>query len=733
MSSISDKPKWQQNVPDSWVREASQTKKYPLVLNGMQFCRSWTISDSFRDLVQNAVDSIYAVHKKTHKCKKPRVVLDKPPSTWNKNADIVAKIFIECEKGQRQGPVGYFVWTTPGETYAGPVVTIINLNAHFSPSALRIGTSTKGAGDAGGHGEGLKAAVTAAIRAEAAFEIFQSGVAIKFIHGGDSVDYKASSPVHKALQFKSLTKMLTKTLGVSSRDDVVVHVGNTPTLRFEDFQDAVQRFLFLTHRHPNSLEPDNFPVVNRKETKSGRALLLGEEFAGKVYAVGIYFKTNEGFQTLYGVDFIKSDAPCRDRNEISHREYLHAMGELISEILEADPEFAHVLLSEFKQAEYNPTLVQHLVKLPIRASDTAIKHLIQAYKNKPENAGIKYIVSGTSADHLTDAAIVPMWCDVRACRVVPPLLFDLISKGYPSIQEIKTETSERLEACALESEDTEQLRAWIRKRSEFFGESHLLQILIDHIEVRRTGGLLNVPYYIIKNNKIIFSQRILDLMQSNSLKFLDLLVTAVREAAEIYREQPPIQIKIRLIKKNENHWNFTSDFVVHDNLETNNKLDTDGAAVRQLEKELTESIPFGTHTILATPSGYDEWIRLTGEDLELLTTRSINACTKALSILTPVGCRLGFYVAPDSNFLGYAGEDIGIRINLRSVLLELAMGNVVEESTLQAYFDRLIAHEYAHYVHINDDHSPDHDRRTEANMQKLLQAAYSLAKLPSLG
>ena len=150
------KPKWQEHVSDDWLERVKQTQKYNLILNGLQFCRTWTVSDCFRDLIQNATDSMYCVHKKHHGCKKPRIVIDQPLESWDANQKTITKIYLECEKGGRTKPVGYLAWTPKGEKYDGPIISIINLDAKFNANSLCVGISNKGRTDAGGNGEGLK-------------------------------------------------------------------------------------------------------------------------------------------------------------------------------------------------------------------------------------------------------------------------------------------------------------------------------------------------------------------------------------------------------------------------------------------------------------------------------------------------------------------------------------------------------------------------------------------------
>lgn len=765
------KPTWQANVSEDWLTKVVQTRKYNLVLNGMQFCKSWTLPDCIRDLIQNATDSMYAVHKKVHTCKKPRVVIDSPPDSWDETTKIVTKIYLECEKGGRtDSPVGYLLWSPQGtiKNANGPVITIINLGANFTSNALTVGVSNKKKGDAGGHGEGLKAAITVAIRANSAFEIFQSGVAIKFKKGDSRVVYKVTSPIHRTLEFKPLTKEVTKKLGVSVQHDVIVHFGDTQNLTFGDYQEAVEHFLFLTHRHPSSSEIGDFPIVNRKETKSGRAILLGEEFAGKVYAVGIYFKTFPGAQRAYGVDFIKEDALCRDRNEVSERSYLKGMANVVSEVLEDDPGFADVILDEFKEAERSPQVVEHLNMLPRFASSQAKISLIEAYKKKPENSAVTYIVSGTSAKDLTNNPLVPQWCDLQACKVVTPVLFALISEGFPSIEVIKRETSMKLKACPTFDEGSREICTWLQEKEEFF-DPEQLQRVIGHIEVKKTDNMLDVPFYIIEGNKIVFSERALKLKHDDPRKFLDIASNAIKEAAVLDprkpdavqdEPQPPRAPEAELPSSYSEEENseesssssdserkpirnippkpqspgreFTSDFAVPHNMDNGWKIpDDDAAIIAKLETSLTDTISFGEHSILCTPEVKSEWNRLIvekKEDLEALTNRAIQACAKALETLGgPNSCPLSFYISRES-VLGYAKANAGLHINLRSVLLEVSKDNQVEESALKAYFDVLMSHEYAHHVHLADGHAPEHGRRTEWNMQTLLEAAYKSSK-----
>lgn len=719
------KAKWQQNVPADWLQEETQTRKYNLTLNGLGFCRSWDFSDAIRDLIQNATDSMYAVHKKQHSCKKPRLVLESPPDSWDASTKIVTKVFLECEKeGRTDKPAGYLIWTPCGEQNPnGPVISIVNLGGSFTPDALCMGMSEKNEDDAGGHGEGLKAAITVAIRANGLFEIFQSGVAIKFKKSGKTVVYKVSSPKHKSLDCKPFTKELTKKFGVSTQDDVIVHLGDTSALTFADYQNAVKHFLFFTHRHPASRDIGTFPVVTRKETKSGRALLLGEEFAGKVYVRGIHFKTVNGYQRFYGVDLIKNDAPSRDRNEISDERYGVAMAKTISEVLEDDPIFAQTILEEFRRAEASPFIIEHLKLLPRFASSTTKRHLIEAFKSKPENGAIKYIVSGISADHLTNNALVPHWCDVRACKVITPVLFDLISEGFPSMRVIMSETTRKLKSCPFYETGSREVAHWIQDKRDFFDQQQLLNLLI---EVRKTENFLDVPFYVVEDGpKIIFSERALRLKTTDPRKFLDIVTTAIQEAAKM-RVIAPEAPRVNDVAPEPMQKKAKSDFAVPENVSHDWKVGDGREEIALLQNSLTETISFGDHEIACTPAAKIVWNRLLLEKkgaLESLTTRSINACHNALATLKgDANCPLSFYIG-ESDILGCTKKD-GISINLRSVLLEVTNDTQVEESSLKAYAAVLISHEYAHFVKLEDGHSPEHGRRTEWNMQTLLQEAY---------
>ncbi len=734
------KPLWQENVSEDWLAIVKQSRNCSLTLNGIGFCKSWTLADSIRDLIQNATDSMYSIHKKRHKCLKPRVVIDELPSSWDRETKIITTIYLECEKGGRQDAVGYLLWTPKYKNTNGPIISIINLNGSFNSDALCLGVSTKSERDAGGHGEGLKSAVTVAMRTKNAFEIFQSGVALLFNEKRGIVGYRALNPAHKELQFKSLTKELTKTLGITPQKDVLVHLGNNPELKFDDYREAVQRFLFFTHRHAATVNPGPFPVVARKETRSGRAVLLGEEFAGKVYVMGIYFKRHSSSQQAYGVDFIKGDALNRDRNEISQIKYLEAMAILISELLDEDPPFAEVILREFLNNEKAPQ-VGHLEELPDHISNKAKKNIVQAFKNRPENSDIQFIVAGTSTDHLEDNAVVPKLCDVRACKVVHPILFSLIREDYPSIDEIKERTRVKLAACPELIDETRKLSKWLEERLEFFKDGS--NRLPGQVEVRQSGSMHDVPYYIIENGKIIFSQRALAIKESDPRKFLDIVNSALQEPQkpvttpphEALRQQDaairePYDELLEVDEKeyvNEEYFsippppskplNFTSDFTLRDEVPESDFDDNE--KISELIKSLTKTISFGKYKILSTHEGYDEWISRESPSVSLLTTRAIVACSQALSTFADSSI-LSFYISLDSSILGYASEDAGININLRSVLLE----EHVEESELKAYFDVLIAHEYAHYTNSKDGHKPTHGQRTEKNLQLILQRLY---------
>jgi hypothetical protein len=52
-------PLWQKDLSTDWLEKVKQSRKYSLTLNGLGFCKSWTLPDSIRDLIQNATDSMY--------------------------------------------------------------------------------------------------------------------------------------------------------------------------------------------------------------------------------------------------------------------------------------------------------------------------------------------------------------------------------------------------------------------------------------------------------------------------------------------------------------------------------------------------------------------------------------------------------------------------------------------------------------------------------------------------
>jgi hypothetical protein len=416
------------------------------------------------------------------------------------------------------------------------------------------------------------------------------------------------------------------------------------------------------------------------------------------------------------------------------------MGILLAELLDEDPQFAEVVLEEFLN-EKGPR-VDHLEDLHEYISENARNNVIEAYKKRPENADVKYIVPGTSTDHLEDTTIVPKLCDIQACRVVHPFLFKIISRGYPSTKEIMHNTSMKLSALPPFNESSRDLSAWLTEKQEFFTEYNA-QV---QVEVRQSGDMLDVPLFIIEMGKIIFSERALRIKESNPRMFLDIVHSALKESLEGIQMALPVQevekqpvVIPRIIKhvdsateidaevKNDavapvlpakQSLDFTSDFALpHDAGEID---DNDDEAIEKLERSLTETIFFGKYKIHCTPDAYNAWMSHANLRVNALTKRSINACYQALSTLSETAT-LSFYIALDSDMQGFASENDGIHINLRSVLLD----EQVEEAALKAYFDVLIAHEYAHYVKSEDNHGPMHGRRTESNLQKILQKLYN--------
>ena len=172
-------------IPNGWKNYLGRGENHKYYhLTGLNWCATWNLVDALRDLFQNAVDSMLDNHRRTpqHRNCHCWVTLPTPPSLWNANESMILPFQIMDESGKKsRSPCGYLCWEPQGlGQQKGPVFTIINLNASFGPKALTIGCSSKGSDDAGGHGEGLKAVVGVAIRADLLFEIYQSHIGIQF-------------------------------------------------------------------------------------------------------------------------------------------------------------------------------------------------------------------------------------------------------------------------------------------------------------------------------------------------------------------------------------------------------------------------------------------------------------------------------------------------------------------------------------------------------------------------
>lgn len=726
-------------LPEEWKTYVHRTQNKFFKLVGTNYCRSWGLFEAIRDIMQNAMDSMFEAHRKNHQGCNCWITVLSPPSQWQGDKKMIQKLYITDETGRRtEPPAGYICWDPEGRN-GKPLLTVINRDASFGTDALTIGSSTKDSNDAGGHGEGLKAIAAVAGRSNLKFEIHQQNIATCFRRAienkpgktGDNIVHMSRLAGCKVVHFLPETRTYSKQLKVSPKKDVIVHLGDGEALKFDCVQKAADCFLSFTHRRVQEIpqseqQLDAFKPVLVRETPAKRSLLLGNDLAGKVYVMGILFETQVKGQRHWGVNLSKSDAPNRDRCVVNTSHYTAAVAKLVSDFIDSDETFAENILEEFDSLKEDSD-VQHLTKLPLVSSAKAKQALIQAYKRIPENANVRYIVPGDAGTDQTRHEVVPRWCDVRACRIVHPLLYDLMKDGFPTTEIIQEECRENLLKAPIWNEQTESLHAWIIQNHKFLLSKKDQQIdkkIYQQIEVRNTGDSFDVPYYVVTDDtqdgvppRLIFSNRALKLWEDQlDLEFLKLL----KEAFQAMITQPAAPETTAIQKPSEgvagSKRKLPSDF---DPMSPSADIIVDDDDC-EVEKVLLSELRFKNEIIRCTPELRSEWERVasSGDKLSKLTELAINICRFALADLASKSeCPLDFYVS-NSNEEGYSNRK-GVHINLAHVLGSASSDKIPTLNAMSAHYAVLVAHEYAHYLKLSDRHSMHHARRTEVNLKKL--------------
>jgi hypothetical protein len=141
---------------------------------------------------------------------------------------------------------------------------------------------------------------------------------------------------------------------------------------------------------------------------------------------------------------------------------------------------------------------------------------------------------------------------------------------------------------------------------------------------------------------------------------------------------------------------------------------------------ITETILIHNYNIPSTADSAQLWKALGNiPKFTKCACWAIKLCVKAVQLLCGSDKPLHLYVHKNSHTRGFADRN-AININLGS-LIDLA--NLPRFSTfssgelkrrLMSYFLTLIAHEHAHFVKDTDGHGPDHGRRMELNIKKLI-------------
>ena len=152
-------------------------------------------------------------------------------------------------------------------------------------------------------------------------------------------------------------------------------------------------------------------------------------------------------------------------------------------------------------------------------------------------------------------------------------------------------------------------------------------------------------------------------------------------------------------------------------------IDDGASVISEVEASLVTQVPFENEILRTTPETRIEWETEASRSdaLKKLAIQSMKICRLALDRLAQHStCALHYFVANDSKLKGFANKQTGIHINLKPILQEALLGRTLSLRDMSAYFMGVMAHEYAHFLKMDDGHGPDHGKRTEINMQALL-------------
>ena len=134
-----------------------------------------------------------------------------------------------------------------------------------------------------------------------------------------------------------------------------------------------------------------------------------------------------------------------------------------------------------------------------------------------------------------------------------------------------------------------------------------------------------------------------------------------------------------------------------------------------------ETVNVNQTDLLCTPASKQEWFQVFSNDecLNKFSQDAMKICRQALDILCPQKtCGLQFYVADDSTApQGFTTKDGEIYINFRTLMLYASKNRSPSFRAMVAYYASLMSHEFAHYLKFDDNHSPEHGRRTELNFE----------------
>ena len=187
----------------------------------------------------------------------------------------------------------------------------------------------------------------------------------------------------------------------------------------------------------------------------------------------------------------------RDRCVVLPQEYAEAVGTLISDSIETDQEFANSILQEFAASEENAHCADHLGDLHTVCSEKAKNILVKTYKADPANSTVRYIIPRKEGND--DDELVPLWCDVKACKILHLDLYALLQDQFPSMDMIKKECREKLLRMTVDENETKMMHTWIQARKSllFNKDQTTDDYRFPKIMVMNTEDQIDIPIFVL--------------------------------------------------------------------------------------------------------------------------------------------------------------------------------------------------------------------------------------------